>query len=133
MKKEIKIKDLKQFGIVFGIILAVFGSIHCIKDRVHVYPWFFIFALVLILCALIAPKILKPVYIVFLKIAHTIGWFNTRVILILVYYVLLVPIGFCVKIFGGDILNRRIDRNVESYWVERKPVTVAKESLEKQF
>jgi len=70
---------------------------------------------------------------VFTKAAHAIGWFNTRVILILVYYLLLTPTGLIMKLCGKDLLDRKIDRGCQSYWRERKNITATVEGLGKQF
>jgi ABC-type glycerol-3-phosphate transport system permease component len=131
--KEVSVKDLRQFGIVLAIILGVIGGIHFLKGHASAYPWFWGFGASALIMAVFIPRILKPIYIVFTKIAHAIGWFNTRVILILVYYAILTPIGILMKVFGRDALNRKIDKSAESYWIKRQTVIPVKESLEKQF
>lgn len=132
-KKDITIKDLRQFAIVLGMILWVFGCIHLLNGRTNVYPWFFGFGGMSLLLGMFLPKAVKPVFIVFTKVAHLLGWFNTRVILILVYYMLLTPIGIIMKIFRKDNLRNKIDKEAESYWLKRENTICTKESLEKQF
>ena len=131
--KEIKIKDLRQFGIALGIILGVIGGIHMLKGHVHAYPWFFWFAVASLLLGAVFPIVLKPLFIIFTKVAHAIGWFNTRVILIVVYYVLLTPIGLIMRILRKDPLDRKIDKNKETYWIDRVRVSATNDNLEKQF
>lgn len=131
--KEVKTKDLREFGIVLGVILGVFGGIHLVKGHTNVYPWFFWFGGVSLLLGVFFPKIIKPLFIVFTKVAHSIGWFNTRVILILLYYILLTPIGIMMKVFGKDNLNKKINKEEKSYWLKRETIICTKESLERQF
>ncbi len=131
--KEIKIKDLRQFGIVLGLILGAFGLIHFLKGHVNAYPWFWGVGAGALVLGVLVPRALKPVFIVFTKVAHGIGWFNTRVILILVYYLLVMPIGLIMRVFKKDPLDRRIDKEAGSYWVKREHAEVTVESLEKQF
>ncbi|MTI88160.1 MAG: hypothetical protein FH748_09345 [Balneolaceae bacterium] len=38
------------------------------------------------------------------KLAEYLGWFNARVLLSLVYYVVVTPIGFLFRLFGNDPL-----------------------------
>ena len=133
VKKRDEIKDLKQFGFVFAGILLVAGTINFFKGRVVWYTSFFSLGLVAISLALVTPKSLKPVYIIFTKIAHAIGWFNTRLILILIYFVIVTPMAILLKISGKDPLNRKIDKNEKSCWIKRPITRPAKESLEKQF
>lgn len=128
--KEITTKDLKQFGVALSIILGIFGGIHFLKGHVSAYPWFFWIALTILFLGVIVPRFLRPIFIVFTKIAHAIGWFNTRVILVIVYYLVLTPIGLVLKIFGKDILDIKAKENTQTYWKERKNI---KTQLTKQF
>lgn len=41
--------------------------------------------------------------------------------LLLVFFILLTPIGFVFKMLGQDFLSRRLDPNAPSYWISRKP------------
>ncbi|MFH1395211.1 MAG: SxtJ family membrane protein [Candidatus Omnitrophota bacterium] len=132
MKKTTK-KDLRQFGIVLGIVLAAFGTIHFLKHHINAYKWFFSFSAGSLIFGIFFPEKLKPVFKVFIKIAHAIGWFNTRVILLIVYYFIVTPIGFLMKVFGKDILDIKIDRTAKSYWIMKNPVSSDKERLTKQF
>jgi len=131
--KETTTKDLRSFGIVLGCILGLFGTIHFLKGHPRAYFWFYGFGAVSLITGIFVPRVLGPVFRVFTKVAHAIGWFNTRVILILVYYLLLTPISFLKRLFGEDALNRRIDRGIRSYWIKRENVSAVRESLERQF
>ena len=126
-------KDLKQFGIVLAAILIVFGAIHFLKHRMILSQWFCSVGLIALCLGLAAPRMLKNVYAIFLKVAHAIGWFNTRVILILIYYAILTPIAIIVRICGKDLLDRKIEKSVSSYWAIRQSAKPTKEQLEKQF
>jgi hypothetical protein len=55
-----------------------------------------------------------------------------RAILIVVYYVLLIPIGLVMRLFGKDFLNKKVDRAAQSYWIARSDAAGSRESLEKQ-
>ena len=59
MNKNITQKDLKQFGITFGIILFVIGGIHFLKNNTNIYPWIFGFAVFFALIGLLKPELLK--------------------------------------------------------------------------
>ena len=98
MKKEITIKDLRQFGVVLTIITGVLGSIHFFKGHTSAYPWFLGIAFISMVSSVFVPQALNPIFIVFTKVTSAIGWFNTRVILIFVYYLILVPIGLLMRI-----------------------------------
>ena len=131
--KETTKKDLRQFGIALGIILIIIGTVHFFKHNVkagYVLWGIGVFPLII---GIFIPDILRPVYKVFLKVAHAIGWFNTRVILVIVYYLLVTPIGLIMRLFGKDILNVKIDKKKESYWLKKEMVKATRETLERQF
>jgi len=128
--KKIQKKDLRQFGIVLGMILGAFGSIHFLRHHQSAYKWFFSFSASSFIFGIFFPLKLKSVFTVFTKIAHVVGWINTRIILTAVYYVILTPIGLVMRIFGKDILSLKIDKSAESYWITR--VKGKSEELTKQ-
>ena len=132
-KLRSEIKDLKQFGSALTGILMVFGVVNFLKGRASWYPWFFSLSGAMILLVLIAPRRIKPIFIIFTKVAHAIGWVNTRVILALIYFIFVTPIAIVMRIFGKDPLDRSIDKNEMSYWAKREAAKPAKEKLEKQF
>jgi hypothetical protein len=62
-----------------------------------------------------------PIYRVWMRAFHPIGWIVSHLILISIYYLVLTPIGLCLRLVGYDPLERRFDPEAESYWVERDP------------
>ena len=133
MKKTITNKDLRQFGIVLGLILIALGGIHFKKGNDAIFPWLLTIGLISVVTGTFLPGILRPIYTVFTKVTNAIGWFNTRVILILVYYFILSPIGLVMRLFGKDPLDRNIDKKIETYWIDRKSAINLKEQLRRQF
>ncbi|MFH1878386.1 MAG: SxtJ family membrane protein [Candidatus Omnitrophota bacterium] len=131
--KKVTNRDLRQFGIVLGLLLGVLGAVSMFKGHYYRVPWFFGGSFVSLAAGIFFPRRLKPVYRVFIKIAHAIGWVNTRLILIVVYYFLLTPIGLLMRVFTKDPLNRKIDRGCGSYWIKRKNVFCPKEELKNQY
>lgn len=132
-KPRNEIKDLKQFGLVLSGIFLIFGVVNFLKGRINIYPWFFGLSAVAILTALTTPKCIKPIFIVFTKVGHAIGWVNSRIILSFIYFIFIAPIAIIMRIAGRDSLNRKIDTKEASYWVKRVTTKSTKEKLEKQF
>jgi hypothetical protein len=136
MFEEIKnirtsIKDFRSFGITIGIILLVIAGFLFIKEK-ESYQVFLYIAVALLGLGYIIPAILKPIYIVWMVFALILGWLMTRVILILVYYIILTPIGIITKLFGEDFLKLK-KSNVGSYWNTRDSEIELHQDYEKQF
>jgi len=126
-------KDLRHFGEVLAFILIIFGAIQFLKHRILLSEWLAASGLIIICASLIKPLVLKPVYAVFLKVTHAIGWFNTRVILVVIYFVVITPIAVVIRIFGKDPLDRKIIKQAHTYWVKRPADRTDKVKLERQF
>ena len=82
--------------------------------------------------ALVAPRLLSPVHTVWMAAAHALGWFNTRILLGVVYFVVMTPTGIVMRLMGRDPLDRRL-KDRPSYWVERKRQQGLRDSMERQF
>ncbi|MCU7494890.1 MAG: hypothetical protein HF314_14640 [Ignavibacteria bacterium] len=124
--------DLKNFGNTMGIIL-LFIAMLLIAAKSYYYPYFAIAGLALIVFAYMYPIVLKPFQIVWMSLALLMGWISTRVILSLLYYIVITPIGLITKIAGKDFLNRKIDRKRQSYWNYRTKKAYNPADSEKQF
>lgn len=133
MKKEITTKDLKEFGLGLAVILVVLGLVNLVKGNRNLFDLFFGLAAFSATVSLAAPELLRRLYKGFVPIAHALGWINTRLILILVYYLVLTPTGLIMRLFGNDPMSRKLDASAESYWVVRDNRAPSRESLEKQF
>jgi hypothetical protein len=44
-----------------------------------------------------------------------------QAVLLLVFFVVLTPLGFLLRAMGTDYLARRSEPNAPSYWISRKP------------
>jgi hypothetical protein len=128
-----ELKDLKQFGSTLAAILFVFGAVNLMKGRVAWYAWLFGLSLTALLAVIINPKWIRPVYSVFVKFAHVMGWVNTRIILVAIYYLILTPISIVMRIFHADPLHLKILKDSNSYWVKKDVCKASKAGLEKQF
>ena len=126
-------KGLRKFGLTTGaIIVALFAFFFPWVFDVEAWPvWPWIIAGALWLPALIVPVALRPVYATWMKIGHGIGWVNTRIILGLLFYVLVLPMGLIMRLFGNDPMARKRDEASSSYRI--KSISEAKDRLEKPY
>lgn len=101
--------------------------------RKHSPMPFFTVSLVFFACAFIAPILLKPVYIFWMKLAHALGWINTRLILTALFYLVFTPIALIIRLMRKDLLDVKIEKNRESYWRKKEIIDIAKDNYERQF
>ena len=132
---EITKSDLRKFGFIMGGMFAlIFGLVFpWIGDKTKdTWPlWPFIVMAVFWAVAIIAPQILRPVNDIWIKVGNVLGFINSRIILSVMFFVMIFPIGMLLKVFGKDSMKRKLDKNTNTY---RKISKVRKkEHLEKPF
>lgn len=73
---------------------------------------------------------LAPVYRWWMRLAEGLGWINTRVLLVMIFYLVVTPLGLVMRLFRRDPLDmaRR-----HSYWTEPPPNSYGDRHFEKQF
>ena len=65
------------------------------------------------------PGLMRMVFLGMSYLTWPIGFVVSHVVLALVYYLVLTPIGLLMRLFGYDSMKRRFDPEAPSYWVER--------------
>ena len=73
------------------------------------------------LVGLVAPTLVRPVYVVWMGLAFPIGWTVSHLMMLAVFYLVLTPIGVGMRLCGRDPMQRRMDRDAETYWLPRAP------------
>jgi len=125
-------KTLKKFGITMGIAFLALTLFILVKHRQGMLPTSFI-SLIFFILAFAIPSSLKPLYIIWMRFAFMLGWINTRLIIFIIFYLIFTPMGLVIKLFGTDLLDRRIKKDKESYWVKKEQQKFASINYERQF
>jgi predicted membrane protein len=124
-------RNLRKFGITMGVAFFVLGLIILVR---HKHPLFsFLISAAFFLLATFLPVVLKPIFIVWMKFALILSWFNTRLILTIAFSLIFTPIGLLMRLFGKDPLDRKIEKNKESYWKKKESREAESLNYERQF
>jgi len=115
-----------------GVAFLVITLVILIRHKDIVMPMVFISAAFFAL-AFIAPVILKPIYIAWMKLAFILGWLNTRIILAIMFYLVFAPIGLILRLFKKDLLDKRIEKGKASYWKKKEALEFNPLQYERQF
>lgn len=62
---------------------------------------------------------LRLLYVGLSYATYPIGFLVSSLVLVLIYYAVLTPIGLILRLCGHDALGRRFDPNIPSYWHQR--------------
>lgn len=97
----------RKFGLTMAGVAVVFALLLLYKHRTTGAMVLGAVALIFALLALVLPKLLEPVEAVWMGFAGLLGAINTRLILGLFYFLIFVPLGLIMRIFGRDTMKRR--------------------------
>ena len=114
-------KDLRNFGILFSTLFVLFLGVilpYILYSKIEIWP--FLVVLPLLMIAIFFPKRLAPLFKIWLQLGNILAYINTRIILGFVFALLFFPTGILVKMFGKDLLNRKISKSEESYRIISK-------------
>jgi len=120
----------RKFGLIVGGACLCIFIFKIIFKHPHYLP-FGITGTVLVLTALLIPQILNPLRIVWDKISEVLGIINSHVILFLLYFFILTPIGFILRLMNKDLLQTKITNNKTTYWETMAPAQSS--TLKQQF
>ena len=119
MNRPIGNRQLRSFGLIVGACFSAIGLVPLISGDRGIRTWAVSVGGALIITALLAPALLKPVHRWWMRLAEVLGWVNTRLILLAVYYVVIVPIAGLLRILGRDPLQLKLSAEETSYRVVR--------------
>jgi hypothetical protein len=71
--------------------------------------------------AMVAPRAVRPVYLLLTVATYPIGFVLSHIVMGVVYYLVITPVGIVFKIIGRDSMNRRFDPSAATYWIKRRP------------
>ncbi|MDP8259608.1 MAG: SxtJ family membrane protein [Candidatus Gygaella obscura] len=109
--------SLRKFSFVMTLALLVISLIVFLK-RDYLAKELILLAGLFLAVGIFKPLLLKPVYYAWMKLACVLCWINTRLILGLLFFLIFTPIGLLLRLFKKDLLERKIDKNQNSYWIK---------------
>ena len=114
-------KQLRKFGLLVGGIFCAIGLWPAILRGQNPRLWAVTIGVLLLIPALVAPRILGPVYRVWMTAGEALGWINTRILLGVVFYGLITPMGLAMRLCGKNTMRLTYEPGLESYRVVKHP------------
>ena len=124
-------RALRRFGIIVGAALLVVGKLLLLGDRKAGGPFLSIGTLLLVAAAF-APSVLRYVYRPWMTLAFAMSWLVTRVILTLLFFLVVTPVGLLQRLCGKRALELHCKSGQTSYFQDRS-THPAPADYEKQF
>tara|TARA_B100002019_G_C21214198_1_gene571063 strand:- start:419 stop:802 length:384 start_codon:yes stop_codon:yes gene_type:complete len=109
----------KGFGILFFLLFVIVGLWPMIRgNQINIY--FILLSLPFLILGLLNSKILTPLNNAWIKFGEILGAIIAPIIMSIVYFIILTPIGLLVRLFGKDLLGLRFSKKTNSYWIKRQ-------------
>ena len=128
MTTEINRSSNRSFGLVFFVVFILIG-IYPILNHGNLRIWSIIVAAIFLILGLSNSKILTPLNIIWFKFGIFLGKVISPVIMGIIFFLVVTPIGLIMKILGKDLLNLKFNKN-KSYWIEKNDL---KSKMKNQF
>ena len=125
-RSETKISSNRNFGLVFFVVFLII-AIWPLMNGEPVIIWSAIVSLVFLVLGLLNSKLLIPLNILWFKFGNILGAIIPPIAMGVVFFLVITPIGFIIKIVGIDSLNKKYDKKKETYWIKRNlPINTMK-------
>ena len=128
MSKEVQIGSNRSFGIVFFFVFLII-SLYPYLNHNDIRIWSLILSIIFLILGLLNSKILSPLNKLWFKFGIFIGRIVSPIIMALIFFVVVTPIGLIMRVIGKDILNLKYNKN-KSYWIEKNGI---KSKMKNQF
>ena len=125
---DVKISSNRSFGLVFFIVFLLIAFYPLINQE-EIRIWSVLISLLFLILGIINSKILTPLNKVWFKFGIFLGKLISPVVMGIIFFLVVTPIAFLMKILKKDLLNLKFNKN-KSYWIEK---TDPKSTMKNQF
>jgi len=124
---NIKRKDNITFGILFFILFLIIG-LYPLKSEGLIRIWSVVLSLVFLIITIIRPNLFTFINKLWIQFGILLGKIISPIVMGLVFFFVVTPIGILVKIFKKDVMG--LKRGANTYWINREDKV---QSMKKQF
>lgn len=120
VKQDFTKRELMWFGPLMMLFVGIIGGVAMARHEAHAFAYgLWAFAAVLIAIYYAIPKFQRSIYRGWIYAVMPIGWVISHVLLTVIYYGLLTPIGMLMRVCRYDPMYRAFDQAATTYWVAR--------------
>ena len=125
---EIKIGSNRSFGIVFFVVFLLIALYPLLKES-DLRIWSLLISFIFLALGLLNSNLLTPLNKLWFKFGLFLGKIISPLIMGLIFFAVVTPIGILMRILGKDLLNLKYNKK-KSYWIEK---TGPKSKMKNQF
>jgi len=124
--------DLRRFGIVMGVVLAVIGGLLFYQENPAGMPLLGVGGAFLV-AGLALPRVLVPLHKGWMLLAMILSWLMTRIVLSLLFFLVITPMSVVSRLLGKKYLDLSFRTDADTYWNHRPESPSGRERWERQY
>ena len=125
---DIKVGSNKSFGIVFFVVFLLI-SLYPLLNNESIRFWSLIISIIFLVLGILNSSLLSPLNKLWFKFGILLGKIISPIIMGIIYFLVVTPIGLIMRLLGKDVLNLKYNDH-KSYWIEK---TGPKSKMKNQF
>ena len=123
-----KTSSNRSFGILFSIVFGIIAFWPIISGN-PLRLWSIPISVIFLVLGLLNSKLLNPLNIVWVKFGELLGRIIAPIVMAIIYFIIVTPIGLFMRLIGKDLLNIKFSQK-NTYWIKREKKI---SSMKKQF
>tara|TARA_B110000263_G_C14788951_1_gene276687 strand:- start:63 stop:458 length:396 start_codon:yes stop_codon:yes gene_type:complete len=128
-KYKQKISSNRSFGLTFFVIFLIV-SLWPLTHEETIRIWSLVISLISLILGLMNSKLLTPLNLLWFKFGLLLGSIIAPIVMGVVFFLVVTPTGFIMRIMGKDLLKKRFDKKKRTYWIKRDK---SNSTMKKQF
>ena len=129
---EIKISSNRSFGLVFFIVFLLIALYPLLKGS-DLRIWSLVISFVFLVLGLINSQIITPLNRLLFKFGLLLGRFISPLIMGIIFFVVVTPIGIMMRLLKKDLLNLKYNKK-GTYWIDKSgPKSKMKNQFQNEF
>jgi hypothetical protein len=122
----------RRFGLTMAVVCVVIGGVRMVLGHAY-WAWWLGGGIGFALFALFWPAALAPLNRAWLRLGLVLYKVVNPVVMALMFFSTIMPIGFLMRLCGKDPLRLRREPDASSYWIAREPPGPPPETMRNQF
>ena len=116
-----KMSSNRSFGVLFSLVFLIVALWPILKSNNinDVRIWSLFLSATFLILGVLKSKILTPLNIGWIKFGNFLGKIIAPLVLAILFFLVVTPIGLLLKLFKKDILNLNINKKIKTYWITR--------------
>lgn len=123
----------RSFGLLFTVVFCVLAGWRYLREDAWSYYALIAIALVFLALGLANSNLLTPLNRLWMRFGALLGMIVSPIVLGVIYFVLIAPIGIGMRLFGRDPMKRALEPDAQTYWEYREEPTLPADSFNNQF